>query len=80
MRSPNDQSYPNAAWYHYNDTQTIAFQDWLSVIQECLNSKCMPTLLVYEESDGQFNSVIRGNNELFISSLKIEELQYQAID
>lgn len=50
------------------------------MVQECVYSKCMPTLIVYEMNNETYGSVNRRGDALFINSQKIEDLQIQAME
>lgn len=38
------------SWKLYNDTSVEFFSNWNDVVQYCVASKCIPTLLFYEDS------------------------------
>jgi hypothetical protein len=56
-------------WKLYNDTEVKLFMDWGEVVQYCISSKCIPTLLFFESKASAG----------YINKFKIAEETYQIL-
>ncbi|CDW73817.1 ubiquitin carboxyl-terminal hydrolase-related protein [Stylonychia lemnae] len=68
----------SGSWKLFNDLLIKDFDEWYDVINFCLESKCIPTLIIYEQQGYMMNTP--GYDDLIIKRSQIEELQFKAMD
>jgi hypothetical protein len=63
-------------WRLYNDTFNEKFDDWYSVVNFCITSKSVPTVLMYEAT----THASENEDRYILTAGKLEALQIAAMD
>lgn len=77
LRNPDllQNKYSRDKWRLYNDTQIKNFRDWSQVTKYCIESKCLPTVLLYENFD-----YLDPRMNFMVDSLKLAKHDIQELE
>jgi hypothetical protein len=78
VNQKDEKGLNTTEWKLYNDTNIQFFSNWGEVVNFCVTSKCLPTLLFYEayqglQTNGDFDKFAIA--EEFVDSLQITAME-----